>query len=71
MNYIKVDEGLYLREDHIGAVRVLKSEDTSKIALRYYSTFGKVFRTNWTNNLDELLEILPIEIREDLKGEKQ
>lgn len=76
MNYIKVEEGMYLREDLIGAIRILTHVEMGKVkvAIRYYSTSGKEFTTDWVDDLEELLVCLPMDVREDLiknKGDKK
>ena len=67
MNYIKVEEGLYLREDLIGAVQIISNPDTNMFALKYYSTSGNEFMTNWTRDIKSLMVSLPMNIREDLE----
>jgi len=70
MNFIRVEEGLYLREDLIGAIQIVHEPNTGMLALRYFSTSGKEFVTDWTHDLDKLLVSLPMEIRKDVEEVK-
>jgi len=72
MEWIRVSEGLFLKQELIGAVEILQTEEritkTRFYKIKYRSIHGNIYETEPVENIEELFISLPQEIVDVLKN---